>query len=161
MSIDDNAPCPCCSEKMYQHCCLPFHQKAQRPETAEQLMRSRYSAFHLQLACYLLETRHSSQCHLDTLEQLQQTFASTRWLRLDILKTEKGLTTDCIGYVTFAAHYLSVPTTQNKEHVLIENSQFRKEQGQWFYVGGNDIIGRNVRCWCGSGKKFKKCHGRS
>jgi len=21
-------------------------------------------------------------------------------------------------------------------------------------------IGRNDPCWCGSGKKFKKCHGR-
>jgi preprotein translocase subunit SecA len=22
-----------------------------------------------------------------------------------------------------------------------------------------DQIGRNDPCWCGSGKKFKKCHG--
>jgi len=36
-------------------------------------------------------------------------------------------------------------------------------------VGGDDVIktvkreepkiGRNDPCWCGSGKKFKKCHG--
>jgi preprotein translocase subunit SecA len=24
----------------------------------------------------------------------------------------------------------------------------------------NEKIGRNDPCWCGSGKKFKKCHGR-
>jgi preprotein translocase subunit SecA len=26
-------------------------------------------------------------------------------------------------------------------------------------VGENESIGRNDPCWCGSGKKFKKCHG--
>jgi preprotein translocase subunit SecA len=25
--------------------------------------------------------------------------------------------------------------------------------------GDHDKIGRNDPCWCGSGKKFKKCHG--
>ena len=24
----------------------------------------------------------------------------------------------------------------------------------------NDKLGRNDPCWCGSGRKFKKCHGR-
>jgi preprotein translocase subunit SecA len=24
----------------------------------------------------------------------------------------------------------------------------------------NDKLGRNEPCWCGSGKKFKQCHGR-
>jgi len=26
-------------------------------------------------------------------------------------------------------------------------------------VGERDKIGRNDPCWCGSGKKFKRCHG--
>jgi preprotein translocase subunit SecA len=26
-------------------------------------------------------------------------------------------------------------------------------------VSEEDKIGRNDPCWCGSGKKFKKCHG--
>jgi preprotein translocase subunit SecA len=26
-------------------------------------------------------------------------------------------------------------------------------------VTENETIGRNDPCWCGSGKKFKKCHG--
>ena len=26
-------------------------------------------------------------------------------------------------------------------------------------VDEHDTIGRNDPCWCGSGKKFKKCHG--
>ena len=27
-------------------------------------------------------------------------------------------------------------------------------------VPNRDKIGRNDSCWCGSGKKYKKCHGR-
>ena len=27
------------------------------------------------------------------------------------------------------------------------------------HVSENDKIGRNDPCWCGSGKKYKKCHG--
>jgi preprotein translocase subunit SecA len=26
-------------------------------------------------------------------------------------------------------------------------------------VSEHDKIGRNDPCWCGSGKKYKKCHG--
>jgi len=26
-------------------------------------------------------------------------------------------------------------------------------------VSEHDKVGRNDPCWCGSGKKFKKCHG--
>jgi preprotein translocase subunit SecA len=26
-------------------------------------------------------------------------------------------------------------------------------------VGEHEKLGRNDPCWCGSGKKFKKCHG--
>jgi preprotein translocase subunit SecA len=30
---------------------------------------------------------------------------------------------------------------------------------QTVYASEQDKIGRNDPCWCGSGKKFKKCHG--
>jgi preprotein translocase subunit SecA len=30
---------------------------------------------------------------------------------------------------------------------------------QTVVAGPHDKIGRNDPCWCGSGKKFKKCHG--
>jgi uncharacterized protein YecA (UPF0149 family) len=28
------------------------------------------------------------------------------------------------------------------------------------YTPGGERIGRNDPCWCGSGVKYKKCHGR-
>ncbi|MBT4699861.1 MAG: hypothetical protein HOB79_02200, partial [Rhodospirillaceae bacterium] len=50
-----------------------------------------------------------------------------------------------------------------------ERSDFKREQGQWVYTGGQmnprgeprrvQKVGRNEPCPCGSGKKFKKCCG--
>ena len=37
--------CSCCSGKLYEECCEPFHSKKEFPKTAEELMRSRYAAF--------------------------------------------------------------------------------------------------------------------
>ncbi|MBY0494559.1 MAG: preprotein translocase subunit SecA [Cyanobacteria bacterium] len=53
---------------------------------------------------------------------------------------------------------------------LVQDRQpFDSAQGRPARVGGDDVIktvkreepkiGRNDPCWCGSGKKFKKCHG--
>jgi preprotein translocase subunit SecA len=30
---------------------------------------------------------------------------------------------------------------------------------QTVYASEHEKLGRNEPCWCGSGKKFKKCHG--
>ena len=40
-----DSACPCQSSKSYKDCCGRFHTHAQFPETAEQLMRSRYAAY--------------------------------------------------------------------------------------------------------------------
>ena len=118
-------------------------------------MRSRYCAFVKKLADYLIFTRHPSKRNLDSQSQLQQSFNQTIWTGLKILTTEKGSTNDNRGYVSFAASY----TESNKEDTLFERSLFKKENGQWYYVEGDFNMGRNDPCWCGSDKKFKKCHG--
>jgi len=41
----DNQMCPCGSQKTYESCCGNFHSGLALPETAEELMRSRYSAY--------------------------------------------------------------------------------------------------------------------
>lgn len=148
--------CPCGSGNTYQACCEPFHQKKAKPATAEQLMRSRYAAFVKKLGDYLIETRHPSKRALDSLAQLQQTFANSQWTGLKVLSAEKGLASDSTGYVSFAASY----TESGREDTLYERSLFKKEGEQWYYVEGDFNVGRNDPCWCGNGKKFKKCHGR-
>ena len=53
----DSIPCPCHSGKKYQECCQPYHT-GKLPENALALMRSRYSAYALHLADYIMQTTH-------------------------------------------------------------------------------------------------------
>ena len=151
----ENHLCPCHSQSMYDECCGLLHQGKQVAINAEQLMRSRYSAFVLHNSIYLQATLHPSQRQPDDLLNLQQTMETTQWLGLTILDhTETGDQAE----VDFIAFYVDKPIGQ-----LHERSRFTRQQGQWFYLDGEFLpstkLGRNENCVCGSGKKLKRCHG--
>ena len=152
-------PCPCGSQLPYENCCGPFHRGDAIAPTAEALMRSRYSAFALNNTDYLLKTLHPSKHKPNEAELLAQSFQDTEWTGLVILNRSAGTETDSAGTVEFVAHYRS----GQRQASLHECSRFVKENQQWFYVDGDlkqaRSPGRNDPCWCGSGKKFKKCHG--
>ena len=127
-------------------------------------MRSRYSAFVNADIAYLLNTRHSSTRSLDNPQRLKQSCQETTWTGLRILQHHQGQSNDDQGTVTFSAHYVE----NGKPDVLTETSRFVKEGKQWYYLDGDhkapngpplSKLGRNDACWCGSGKKFKRCHG--
>lgn len=84
--LDSN--CPCQSNKSYEDCCGRFHTHAQFPETAEQLMRSRYAAYVLKNVPYIVETTVPSQQALLNVQAIQAWAENTQWLGLQILKTE-------------------------------------------------------------------------
>ncbi|AUM11613.1 YchJ family protein [Ketobacter alkanivorans] len=151
--------CPCGSGDSYQQCCGSYHQGNATPTTAEQLMRSRYSAFARKLPVYLLETLHPSKRAPDELAKLEQSVAQGRWLGLKIISCRDGLADQDTGYVAFKASHEDA----SQQTVLEENSRFIKENNRWYYVDGvlapHKPPGRNDACWCGSGKKYKKCHG--
>ncbi|MCP4074678.1 MAG: preprotein translocase subunit SecA [Gammaproteobacteria bacterium] len=46
------------------------------------------------------------------------------------------------------------------ENVLSDNSSEEAESAHQPYVRKEKKVGRNEPCWCGSGKKFKQCHGK-
>jgi len=151
--------CYCNSQKNYNECCFPFLSGSLKAENPEQLMRSRYSAFCTKDVQYLISTHHPSRQKADELELLTQTFRNTHWLGLKILKTQESRTDIQIGYVEFVAFY------QNSEiGQLHENSKFIYENGQWYYLDGVILeplkFARNELCWCGSKKKYKRCHGK-
>jgi len=137
--------------------------------TAEALMRSRYSALCVDAINYLLQTRHPSKRHLDSTPEIQATLQNTQWLKLEIISRTQGSTLDDQGTVTFRAFYKE----GNETCILEECSHFLKENNRWFYLDGehdpkhqqpdaktdSKRRGRNDPCWCGSSKKFKKCHG--
>ncbi len=162
-SEPSSLPCTCGSNNIFGDCCQPLLLGEQKATSAEQLMRSRYSAFHGGEIGYLIKTHHASQ-HSETQEQeLTNATSNTRWLGLTILGTENGSPEDDQGQVEFLARY----QTGREFALLHEKSSFVCENGQWFYVDG--IVdprgsapmkppGRNEACWCGSGRKFKLCH---
>ncbi|WP_417550673.1 YchJ family protein [Methylophaga sp.] len=150
-----NQLCPCQSQSVYDECCGLLHQGKHVATNAEQLMRSRYSAFVLHNTSYLHATLHPSQRRPDDLLNLQQTMETTEWLGLTILEHTE---TDDQAEIDFIAFYVDKPIGQ-----LHERSRFTRQQGQWFYLDGEFLpptkLGRNENCVCGSGKKLKRCHG--
>ena len=126
-------PCPCGGE-CYATCCEPFHLGTARPETAEQLMRSRYSAFSRNLIDYLIETHPSPEPMAERRQALKASNRGVRWTRLRISASEAGGSADLSGTVTFEAHYRQSGQT----HVLRECSRFGREGavagGRWLYL---------------------------
>ena len=122
--------CPCGSSQLYIDCCQRFWATQQTAQTAEQLMRSRYTAFVLEKAQYLVDTHHPEHRQADELKALKKSFKNTQWLGLEVMDTELGQATDNTGIVEFKAHFKSL----GKNHVLHERSQFVKEHGKWFYT---------------------------
>lgn len=57
--------CACGSEKSYGKCCRRFHTAQSSPPLAEDLLRSRYSAYAYRLPSYIMKTTHSSLAELD------------------------------------------------------------------------------------------------
>lgn len=62
---EPSSPCPCGSEKSYGRCCRRFHSGQSSPQGAEELLRSRYSAYAHRLPSYIMRTTHPSVAELD------------------------------------------------------------------------------------------------
>ena len=126
--------CPCGSSKNYNDCCGIAHNNITHVETAEQLMRSRYTAFTLANDNYLHLSHHSEtrpKSKADRNETVKWAKSIT-WLKLEVLKTSEGLSSDNFGIVEFKAYYLENGITQ----IIHEISTFEKENGHWVYVDG-------------------------
>ena len=143
--------CPCNSQIPYAKCCEPYITGQTLPQTPEQLMRSRYTAFTQADAEYIGKTMcNQALKHYDA-NATREWALSMKWDYLTILcapPTGSALT----GIVHFKAHYLD----NNQPEIIEEWSQFTKIDNQWYYT--NTLkLGRNDPCACQSGKKYKKC----
>lgn len=159
--------CPCGSGLAYEACCEPIIKKQTKAETAEALMRSRFTAYAVQAIDHLRDSLQASDRQAFDAESAREWAKSAEWNKLEVLATEAGGVDDDHGIVEFKAHY--TVDEQALEHH--ERAQFTREKGEWVFVEGRVIgrdpyrreqpkIGRNDPCNCGSGKKFKKCCGR-
>jgi SEC-C motif-containing protein len=145
-------------------------------------MRSRYTAFTVGDVGYLRRTL-APESRRDFDESGTRRWAQqARWQGLKILKTQNGLAGDRKGVVEFIATYESDGEAVDHHEV----AKFRKsDDEQWYFVEGDSHthaageghhhhhhdhspqpfvrseqkVGRNDPCPCGSGNKYKKCHG--
>jgi len=141
--------CACGSGEVFEACCGPRLSGARPAQTPEVLMRSRYTAFVRGDGAYLFATQAPG---IGTADDLAQARGRT-WCGLTVLDA-KG------DEVEFEARFLEGGAL----HLLHERSVFARVDGRWRYERGNAsvgsaAVGRNDRCPCGSGKKFKSCHG--
>lgn len=89
-------------------------------------MRSRFSAFAMGDAAYLLRTWHPSSrpAHLDLDKRM-------RWVRLEVLESTGGSVVHTEGTVRFRAHYLE----RGRQGEMEEHSRFVRVDGRWVYAG--------------------------
>ncbi|MCX5144302.1 MULTISPECIES: YchJ family protein [unclassified Streptomyces] len=121
--ITDASPCPCGLSAAYGACCGRFHAGTPAP-TCEALMRSRYAAFVVGDAAYLLRTWHPD--HRPAVLDLDP---GQQWQGLEILETTEGSAFHTTGTVTFRAHY----TAGGHRDSLHEKSRFVRHEGAWVY----------------------------
>ncbi|MCW8963445.1 MAG: YchJ family protein [Gammaproteobacteria bacterium] len=125
--VKDAPDCPCGSGRGFSECCGGLLSGEQVAVTAEQLMRSRYSAFVLMDEAYLRKTWHPDTCP-DRIELDDD----TRWLGLKIKSTQTGGESDDEGLVEFVARY----KIASRGHRLHEVSRFIRRDGLWVYLDG-------------------------
>jgi SEC-C motif-containing protein len=159
--------CPCGSGRAYEECCGPVIKGERPAETAQQVMRARYSAYAKKEIGYLLSSLHPTH-RSDFDEKGTRKWAeNSEWHKLDIVETSGGGPEDSEGTVEFIASFTERGTKKDHHEVAI----FSRHEGKWFFVSGEPVaskpvvriapkVGRNDPCPCGSGKKFKKCCGQ-
>ena len=157
--------CPCGSTRNYTDCCEPIITGVHPAETAEQLMRARYSAYtKIEMDFIFNSTDPAGRENYDH-DGTKAWAESSEWLGLEILGTVKGGKEDKRGEVEFIARFKE--KEELREHH--ENAIFNKKEGVWFFSDGTMVkpkpitvikVGRNDPCPCGSGLKYKKCCGK-
>lgn len=126
---NDSQACPCGGGELTL-CCGRFHQLETHATSAEELMRSRYSAYVLGLEDYLLKTWHASTrpSNVDLTEA-----PGFKWLGLSVLDTGALQDSDAQAFVEFVARFKPASGAAQRMH---ERSRFCIEDGKWYYLDG-------------------------
>ncbi|MDO8373311.1 MAG: YchJ family metal-binding protein [Polaromonas sp.] len=129
------AACPCGQADArgrplaYAACCGRYLAHDTPAPNAEALMRSRYTAFMLERADYLLATWHSSRR-----PPAIEFDPGVKWLGLDV-RQHRPLD-DSHAEVEFVARQKSPGSPAVRLH---ERSRFVCELGRWYYVDGDHL----------------------
>lgn len=113
-------PCPCGTSRSLEDCCGPLLTTERLAETAEELMRSRYTAHvygHLEHLWRTWDARTRP-------EEVHP--GEARWTELTILEVVDGGPHDRTGIVDFVATH--------DGGRLAERAEFTRRGGRWFYT---------------------------
>ncbi|MDN3447832.1 YchJ family protein [Psychrobacter sp. APC 3281] len=169
----------------YQDCCQPYHDtfyngafynnevdKADgtKAETAERLMRTRYSAFALVKPEYIVKTTVPAQQALLDVAAIESWAKETDWAGLEIVEHTPKLGKRH-AQVEFKAYFKSPEKTtsglEEKIQAHHELSTFVKvkdkanSDARWYFLDPTVAmtVSQKQPCICGSGEKFKRCCG--
>jgi SEC-C motif domain protein len=133
VSVTAEGPCPCGRKDArgrplaFARCCGPYladFEHSPAPD-AESLMRSRYSAFVLEDADYLLATWHPAH------RPAELTFEpGLKWLGLDVKDHQQ------VDATHAEVEFVARSRQAGRAHRLHERSRFVCEDGRWFYLDG-------------------------
>lgn len=116
--------CPCGGGSL-ENCCGPLVNGVHHAASAEQLMRSRYSAYVLGAEDYLRKTWHKESRPAETV-----TDKSLQWLGLEVRQSSQQNDAATVEFVARCR-------INGRGQRLHEISRFVREDGLWFYVDGN------------------------
>ncbi len=186
--------CPCqinpapdftSSALAYKDCCQPYHEglvssdetvKTDKrygttADSAEHLMRTRYSAFVLVIPEYIVKTTLPAQQSLLDIKAIEAWAKETDWAGLQIVAH-----TPKIGkrhaQVEFKAYFNSPDSTADNLQAHHELSAFARVADKtadkkcehyenWYFLDPTVAmsVAQKQPCICGSGEKFKRCCG--
>ncbi len=121
-----NEPCYCGSPLPFSDCCEPLILGKKKAESAEQLMRSRYSAYATLAVDYILDTTHASTKKYYSKKAIRDWALENKWLKLELHATTPTT-------VDFSAHF---EDQKGISGVHTEHSTFLNENGTWYFVDG-------------------------
>ncbi|WP_101601057.1 YchJ family protein [Brevibacterium sp. Mu109] len=128
-------PCPCGgfpAGASYAACCEPALTMQEWPPTAQQLMRSRYTAHVRGDADHLFRTWHPATRPADTDPE-----PGSEWTGLTVDSVTAGSVQDDDGVVEYTARYRG-PDGQTDE--MHEVARFVRRARRWMYLGPADVV---------------------
>ena len=157
---------------LYQDCCQPYHDSllseetdkvgGAKPDSAERLMRSRYSAFVLVKPEYIVKTTLPAQQNLLDIKAIKSWAKETDWVGLEIV-THTPKLGKRHAQVEFKA-YFKTPEGLQAHHELsafVKTKNKADNAASWYFLDPtvSMSVTQKQPCICGSGEKFKRCCG--
>jgi len=124
--LETSISCYCGSLTAFSECCEPLIKGLTKAKTAEQLMRSRYSAYCTVAVDYLMATTHPSTRKYYSATSIKEWAEHCTWQRLEIHNISPTT-------ITFSAYFLDENRVPN---IHREHSTFQLEQETWYFVDG-------------------------